>query len=314
MGRQYIIKDIINYVGGQERLRHLVEKEGYTYSELREVLGIPGACNTTIKKILNSCNIEIPYPQTKRETRLWLIRWDCLDDEKRYWEDRYLVKVLHTKLKSPVLNTAGDSKRYVVSARNHPRASSANQVKAHIILWEIKNKQYLPDGMELEPIDGNFTNLKLSNFKLRKIRDRLSSTISGEKNPGYIDGTSTKSLRYSRGWVKISTNLKKDIGICESCGEEDSTLTCHHIINYRLFDEEDNRVHCKENLLVLCNSCHGKVHLHALDIRPHISETRYEKLLELLESLKSQVPESKVEILLDVEKQLGLTDNQQPSP
>jgi hypothetical protein len=46
---------------------------------------------------------------------------------------------------------------------------------------------------------------------------------------------------------------------------------------------------------------------------PHISEMKYKNLLELLESLKSQVPESLMETYKDVEKQLGLTDNQQPS-
>jgi hypothetical protein len=42
--------------------------------------------------------------------------------------------------------------------------------------------------------------------------------------------------------------------------------------------------------------------------------TRYEKLLELLETLKSQVPDTLMETYKDVEKQLGLTDNQQLSP
>jgi hypothetical protein len=46
---------------------------------------------------------------------------------------------------------------------------------------------------------------------------------------------------------------------------------------------------------------------------PHISEMKYKNLLELLGSLKSQVPDALMETYKDVEKQLGLTDNQQPS-
>ncbi len=53
--------------------------------------------------------------------------------------------------------------------------------------------------------------------------------------------------------------------------------------------------------------------MNVIKLTPPILGTRYGKLLELLESLKSQVPESLMETYKDVEKQLGLTDNQQPS-
>ena len=55
------------------------------------------------------------------------------------------------------------------------------------------------------------------------------------------------------------------------------------------------------------------IHQQNTSIVPHISETKYKNLLELLESLKSQVPDALMETYKDVEKQLGLTDNQQPS-
>ena len=60
-------------------------------------------------------------------------------------------------------------------------------------------------------------------------------------------------------------------------------------------------------------SCHGHIHQNNTQIVPHISVTKYKKLLELLESLKSQVPDALMETYKDVEKQLGLTDNQQLS-
>jgi cytochrome c553 len=63
----------------------------------------------------------------------------------------------------------------------------------------------------------------------------------------------------------------------------------------------------------VCDSCHGKIHQYNTTIVPHISEMKYKNLLEMLESLKSQVSDTLMETYRDVEKQLGLTDNQQPS-
>ena len=66
--------------------------------------------------------------------------------------------------------------------------------------------------------------------------------------------------------------------------------------------------------MVVCRHCHGKIHGGSLSInKALISEMRYSKLLELLETLKSQVPDTLMETYKDVEKQLGLTGNQQPS-
>jgi outer membrane lipopolysaccharide assembly protein LptE/RlpB len=89
-------------------------------------------------------------------------------------------------------------------------------------------------------------------------------------------------------------------------------LVVHHIINYHLF-AEFAIANSEQNLMTLCRSCHTKLHLNNTNIKAHIEETQYSKLLELLETLKSQVPESLMETYKDVEKQLGLTDNQQPS-
>lgn len=86
----------------------------------------------------------------------------------------------------------------------------------------------------------------------------------------------------------------------------------HHIISYHLFKNPVD-AHNDTNLLVLCRQCHGKLHQNKINIKAHIEEIRYSKLLELLETLKSQVPDTLVETYKDVEKQLGLTDNQQPS-
>lgn len=80
-----------------------------------------------------------------------------------------------------------------------------------------------------------------------------------------------------------------------------------------LFNELDKRVHEDCNLVTLCSSCHGKIHTSSIQIQPLISEMKFEKLLELLESLKSLASDSILETLIEVEQQLKQTDNQQPS-
>jgi dihydroneopterin aldolase len=65
--------------------------------------------------------------------------------------------------------------------------------------------------------------------------------------------------------------------------------------------------------MALCRVCHIKLHQTNLNIKAHIEATQYSKLFELLETLKSQVSDTLMETYKDVEKQLGLTDNQQPS-
>lgn len=304
----YNKEKLIEKVGGKLELKRLIEKECITYDKLRELFDTPVMSSRVMKNILDLCDATIPYPRLKPEARKWKVEWENTDGE--YWKSNYIVDILNNRLKTPTINTTGISKRYVISCDGHPRKF---QVKAHIILWEIHNKRYLDRKEEVHPIDGDFLNLDIDNWELTTERKRKSNNSKGSSNHFYIDGsTMGKSINYDRGWSGISKMMRDDNN-CMNCDTKHS-LAVHHIIPYRIFDKDDYNVHDINNLLVLCSSCHGKVHQNTIQIKPLISEMKYEKLLELLETLKSQASDTNMETLLDIEKQLGQTDNQQPSP
>lgn len=306
----YDIERIVNKAGGIEYIKHLIEEEGYTYPEINSVLGIRTSSRIVTKKFIEYCAAVVPFPKVSNSaSRKWMIRWSKCDGA--YWADEYLVDQTILKLQTPILNKAGNSKRYNISMWGHPYANNDSyQVRAHQIVWELDNECYLPDGYEVEPIDGDFLNLDVSNFRLRTTSGRKSYYATGERNHFYT-GTA-RYVNYTRGWTRLSKAYRNSINKCEICSSTDN-LNTHHIISYWLFEEQDYRVHDSNNLLCVCDSCHGKIHSNNTTIVPHISEMKYKNLLELLESLKSQVPDTLMETYRAVEKQLGLTDNQQPS-
>lgn len=73
----------------------------------------------------------------------------------------------------------------------------------------------------------------------------------------YLPGTKHMSLcvprnEYPIGWDRIASDFKRRIPYCEFCGDRQN-LECHHI--------DGNKSNCGDrNLLVLCKSCHEKVH------------------------------------------------------
>ena len=306
----YNIEKIVNEAGGKEYIKMLIEEEGYSYPDIQKVLGINSTSRITCKKFIDYCNVVIPFPKAVQASRKWMIRWT--KNGTAYWQDEYLVEQILLKLETPILNKAGNSKRYNISVWGHPDANKdSHQVRAHQIIWELDNECFLPEGYEVYPLDGNFLNLDFSNFSSRTSVERKSFYSSGERNHFYTGNA--RYVNYTRGWNRISKAYKNSIdNSCEVCGSVHS-LNTHHIISYWLFTDEDKRVHSFDNLLCVCDSCHGHIHQNNTQIVPHISVTKYNKLLELLESLKSQVPDALMETYKDVEKQLGLTDNQQPS-
>jgi hypothetical protein len=306
----YNVEKIVEQAGGKNYIKSLIEEHGYNQQEIQKILGITTTSRITYKKFVDYCNATIPFPKVaSQSSRKWMIRW--LKYGMEYWNDEFLVNETLTKLESPILNKAGKTQRYNISMWGHPNSNKdSHQVRAHQIVWELDNECFLPEEYEIEAIDGNFLNLDIANLKVRFIADRKSFYSSGERNHFYT-GTQ-RYVNYSRGWVRKSKDYRQKIGKCEICAIKDN-LNTHHIISYWLFENNDLRVHCEDNLLCVCDSCHGSIHQHNTFIVPHISEMKYKNLLELLESLKSQVPNTLMETYKAVEKQLGLTDNQQPS-
>lgn len=307
----YNVEKIVNDAGGIDYIKSLIEDEGYRQQEVQSILGINTSSKVTYKKFVDYCGATIPFPKVSNSaSRKWMIRW--LKYGTEYWKDEWLVDQVFDKLTHPILNKTGSAERYNISMWGHPSANKDSyQVRAHQIVWEITNECILPEGYEIQPLDGNFLNLDFENLTARLTQERKSFYSSGERNHFYT-GT-PRYINYTRGWNRLSKAYRVSVNnTCEVCGSTTS-LNSHHIISYWLFDDNDQRVHSGNNLLCVCDSCHGNLHQHNTTIVPHISEMKYKNILELLESLKSQVPDALMETYKDVEKQLGLTDNQQPS-
>ncbi len=299
---------------GIQRARELILLEGLTYVQFHKETGISSS-NSRVspniyKRVLSFLGInEIPYKEDTQPMRKFKLQFDSV--EGRYWESEYIVETLIDRLNSPVLNLSGSSRRYVIGFPKHPLAApTSNQIKAHIVLWELINEMYVPDNYWVVPNDGIYTNLNIDNWSLVNSSSCKSDKFAGDLNPAYKHGNSGRHKL--GGWPKVSATMLSEVKECAKCSSREG-LIVHHIINYHLFKEPIS-AHTIDNLIVICQSCHAKIHLNNLNIKALIEETQYSKLLKLLETLKSQVPDSLIEIYKDVEKQLGLTDNQQPSP
>ena len=299
---------------GKEKLLDLIFTEGINQVDIHQLLGISSSPNRissgVYKRIYEYLGIkELPYKLLKKEDKKFRLALDKY--MPNYWESSYLVYELLNRLSTPTLNVSDGSYRGVISFPTHPKANeTSKQIKAHIVAWELYNKCYVPDNHWVVPIDSDYLNLEEDNLIVVNATEYKSNQFKGAKNPAYLHG------KYARprlgGWPLISKNKILHDKKCSICGSTDM-LVVHHIISYHLFNNPIN-AHEDINLITLCRHCHGCVHGKSISIdKVLISEMRYSKLLELLETLKSQVPDTLMETYKDVEKQLGLTDNQQPS-
>lgn len=308
----YNVEKIIDKFG-VENTKKLVLEDGLSQIELHNALGISKSSNrlhkNVYKRIYSYIGItEIPYAADASKVRKLKLEFDKYFGE--YWKSEYIVEYLLEKLQSPTINISDNSIRYVINFPKHPKANKdSNQVKAHIIVWEICYEQYVPEDCWIIPLDGNYTNLKIDNLILVNTTLYKSNKMQADNNPAFKHGLCLRPKL--GGWSKIAKDYLRINNSCTLC-KSNKDLVAHHIINYHLFTEPST-AHKHMNLMSMCRSCHAKLHTYNFSIKAHIEATQYSKLLELLETLKSQVSESNIEIYYDVEKQLGLTDNQQPS-
>jgi hypothetical protein len=308
----YSVEKIIDKFG-IENARKLVLEDGLSQIELQNALGISSSKkrlhSNVYKRIFTYLGIDnIPYSSDNSKIRKLKLEFEKYYGE--YWKSEYIVEYLLEKVQNPTLNIADNSLRYVINFPKHPKANKdSHQVKAHVIVWEICNEQYVPEDCWIIPLDGNYTNLNIDNLLLVNKTVYKSKSMQAENNPAFKHGLSLRPKL--GGWSKIAKDYLIRNSSCTLCKSTEDLLV-HHIINYHLFAQPTN-AHKDINLMSLCRSCHTKLHAHNFSIKAHIEETQYSKLLELLETLKSQVSDHNIEIYYDVEKQLGLTDNQQPS-
>jgi hypothetical protein len=81
----------------------------------------------------------------------------------------------------------------------------------------------------------------------------------GEKNPGYVNGTTTRTQQRTRkkAWKLIADAVRLGRGnVCEVCGAVGGKrkFPVHHKIPWEVSRDDGH-----DNLLVVCSSCHGKL-------------------------------------------------------
>lgn len=285
-----------------ENLKNLVENEMFSAKEICDLIGLPKEDNIirNINSYLRKNNITLPYPKMPDYNSRIIEKYKS--EISHWWDVPKLKQAIEFKLKNNlVLNYADKEKkvaRYVISIQCHPRASSGRQVKAHIILWELYNKQLFPDGYVMIPKDGNFLNLDINNFDIMSNEEYRSVVSTGKRNHFYTTG-SQSGVCYKGGWKTISNKYLQIHNECAICGCFDKhNLNVHHIISYYLFDKPKD-AHFSDNLICLCDSCHQNLHLGKINLLGILSEKIRQKLLELLETLKEKFKKTDKSILVD---------------
>jgi len=103
----------------------------------------------------------------------------------------------------------------------------------------------------------------------RKFTKRFTYLI-GIKNPNWKGGIAY--LPYPIEWkTKLRKKiLKRDKNICQMCGRGNRRLNVHHI--------DYNKSNCSsENLVLLCNKCHGRTNFRRIYWRNFLSAKPYEE-------------------------------------
>lgn len=92
-------------------------------------------------------------------------------------------------------------------------------------------------------------------------RRKMSESTAGEENPNWRGGYSN---RYGSGWSVTREKILERDEVCQHCGHDgsDNRLEVHHIVPIRVFRRTQHLTiedaHDEENLVLLCNRCHGK--------------------------------------------------------
>ena len=93
---------------------------------------------------------------------------------------------------------------------------------------------------------------------------KLSNSLKGKNNPNYIDGRSKKE--YSRDFYNMRLNIReRDGNMCKACDKKVKGLGGH--IHHVDGDKQNNDPY---NLVLLCSSCHRRVHNESKNINPMI--------------------------------------------
>jgi len=121
---------------------------------------------------------------------------------------------------------------------------------------ETQRGRRLPDEVR-EKISKSLEGLTRS----EETRRKMSESTAGEANPNWRGGY---SRRYGAGWSVARQNVRERDEVCQHCGHGGSEhrLEVHHIVPVRVFRSAEHLeiedAHDEQNLVLLCNRCHGK--------------------------------------------------------
>jgi 5-methylcytosine-specific restriction endonuclease McrA len=94
----------------------------------------------------------------------------------------------------------------------------------------------------------------------KETRQKMSKSTSGEANPNWRGGYSN---RYGPGWSVARESIHERDEVCQHCDHDgaERRLEVHHIVPIRVFRNAEHLAiadaHDEENLILLCNRCHG---------------------------------------------------------
>lgn len=218
-------------------------------------------------------------------------KYCCEECHREYWK-KHLKKEFKPK-KCSVCGT-----EFIPKSNTHKYCSNACKYQTEIQKRSKKPKVKICKhcGNEFKPYSSldKFCSAtcRINYHKSQRIKnwtDDKCVGILGENNPAFRNGlyvrTAKKTNRgerlFRKNVAEIKKQIKKDIGgymVCQYCG---TTVTprfeAHHII-YRSEKPFHEHLHDKENILIVCISCHNKLHKHK-GLRNSIVEKR--KLNEL---------------------------------
>jgi len=130
--------------------------------------------------------------------------------------------------------------------------NQSKRQEVRIKISEIK-KQLYGEKKIINPMYGKHHS-KETREKISKTR--IERGYKGEKCPNWRGGVTSETIKRCSElfWKKLRKMVyQRDNFTCQKCGKHEGKLQCHHIVPFRI--NEDNSMN---NLITLCIACHRK--------------------------------------------------------